>query len=192
MLHFVSASAPQENEYTKKDSRSLIESYIVSISQKDTEALASLYEETKTVVYGFALSILKNTHDAEDVLQETYIRIYDYAHTYKPSGNPMAWILQISKNLSLMLLRKKNRENSTEESEKDLLISDDFSSGIAEQLSVTDAMLKLTESERQIITLHAVSDLKHREIAKLLGLPLPTVLSKYRRSIKKLQKMLEE
>ncbi|MBQ2325886.1 MAG: sigma-70 family RNA polymerase sigma factor, partial [Clostridia bacterium] len=53
-------------------------------------------------------------------------------------------------------------------------------------------MESLTEEELRIVVLHAVSGFKHREIASLLSLPLPTVLSKYSRSIKKLKKMLAD
>ena len=191
MLYFGIISSPKENEYTNADKNLLLESYIAKAAEGDTDALAKLYGETKGAVYGFALSVLKNTHDAEDVLQDTYIRIYNYSHTYRPSGKPMAWILEITKNISYMLLRKKNRESIVSEEEAAGMHTDDFSSDTDIKLSVTDAMLKLSDEERQIITLHALSGLKHREIAKLLGLPLSTVLSKYSRSVKKLQNMLE-
>ena len=91
-----------------------------------------------------------------------------------------------------MLLRKKKREGTSPDDESERSFTDDFSYSTDEQLSVTEAMLKLSDDERQIITLHAVTGLKHREIARLLGMPLATVLSKYNRSIKKLQKILEE
>ena len=50
----------------------------------------------------------------------------------------------------------------------------------------------LSDTERQIVVLHAVSGFKHREIAAMLNLPLPTVLSKYNRAIKKLRSQLEK
>lgn len=46
-------------------------------------------------------------HDAEDVLQETYIRVYKAAGSYKPGGNPMPWILTTARNLSFMKLREQ-------------------------------------------------------------------------------------
>ena len=53
------------------------------------------------------------------------------------------------------------------------------------------ALTQLSEEESRIVLLHAVTGLKHREIAALLGLPLPTALSKYHRALKKLKKLLE-
>ena len=87
--------APNINESQK----SLIENYIKDISKGDKEALSKLYEVTKSSVYGFALSILKNMHDAEDVLQEVYVKIYENASLYQANKKPLAWILKITKNL---------------------------------------------------------------------------------------------
>ena len=58
---------------------------------------------------------------------------------------------------------------------------------------MTQAILaQLTQDEREIVVLHVVTGLKHREIAELLEMPLPTVLSKYRRSLKKLERLVRE
>jgi RNA polymerase sigma-70 factor (ECF subfamily) len=54
-----------------------------------------------------------------------------------------------------------------------------------------EAMRVLSDEERQIVILHAVSGVKHREIAKIMEMPLPTVLSKYNRAMKKLKKKMQ-
>ena len=61
-----------------------------------------------------------------------------------------------------------------------------------EAMVLREAMRILSAEERQIVLLHAVSGLKHREIADDLGMPLATVLSKYRRALAKLRKRLSE
>ena len=58
--------------------------------------------------------------------------------------------------------------------------------------SAMEQFSKLNEQERQILMLHAVTGLKHREIAEIMGIPLATVLSKYARSLKKLKHILQE
>ena len=155
----------------------------------EKEALAELYHETRTAVYGFSLSIVKNSTDAEDVLQDTYLRIYSSADSYKSKGNPMAWILTITKNLSLMKLRERRRFQDLEEHEWESVTAAD--SGSEDRQLLQAAMSILSPEERQIILLHALSGMKHREIASLLDLALPTVLSKYHRALKKLRKYLE-
>ena len=66
----------------------------------DKEALAALYEQTHAAVYGFALSILKNAQDAEDVLQDTYIQVWKAAENYVSAGKPLSWIFTITRNLA--------------------------------------------------------------------------------------------
>ena len=167
-----------------------LEPYISAIAGGDKTALATLYGETKTAVYGFALSILRNGYDAEDVLQEVYVRIWEAAPEYRPMGKPMAWILTITRNLATGVLRE--RMKTAEMPEEDFLLSpQNLIANTEERMVLEDAMSLISQSERQIILLHAVSGLKHIEIAKLLELPLATVLSKYSRARKKLQKIIE-
>ena len=105
----------------------------------------------------------------------------------------MAWILTIARNLSLMKLREQKRISQTPLEEMWDLQSGDKGLEEKEDKILLDGVLQsLTEEERQILMLHATSGLKHREIAAMLKLPLPTVVSKYRRALLKLEKRLKE
>ncbi len=168
-------------------SRPIDDELISKIAQGDTEALHILYDSAKASIYGFVLSITKNTHDAADVLQETFLSVYEKAHTYEPKNKPMAWILVIAKNHALSKLRSRNKIHLMDDENAEIGIS--FSKiDNAEQRMVLETAFKiLKDEEREILMLHAVSGLKHREIAKVLDLSINTVLSKYNRSIKKMQ-----
>ena len=169
------------------------EKLILSLAAGDSQALAELYSLTDSAVYGFALSILKDHHAAEDVMQETYLKIIDSAHGYTPMGKPMAWILTIVKNLAFMKLRTSKGELSVPLDESfDLTDSSDFQAESADRMVLSGVVSRLNDEERQIVTLFAVSGLKHREISSVMGIPLPTVLSKYRRALAKLKKYMEE
>ncbi len=161
------------------------------IAAGDPEGLRALYEETRGSVYGFALSILKSVQDAEDVLQETYIRIHGAAGRYQPQGRPLAWILTITRNLAMMKLRERGRRADPEEFQWEQFSLPDNAQGVEDRLTLLALLQNLSDEERQIVVLHAVSGFKHREIAALLQRPLPTVLSKYHRAMKKLRTMLE-
>ena len=160
---------------------------LARMADGDKDALSQLYAHTRPSVYGFALSILKNAHDAEDVLQDTYLQIWSAAGRYRAQGKPMAWILSIVRNLSLDRLRAQSHTEP--------LVPEDWQDRFAHTPAVTEedrmtlqALLSaLGDEERQIVILHALTGLKHREIAAVLQLPLPTVLSKYSRALKKLQ-----
>lgn len=176
------------NKYEYNDK--VLEKCIKDIANGDSDALTLLYTITKASVYGFALSILKNMHEAEDVLHDVYIKIHDNASTYQDNGKPMAWILTITKNLSLMKLRKKKHSVDIDEI---IEIIPSKCDRIADaRLLLTAAFKYISDEERNILTLHAVAGYKHREISKLLDIPLSTVLSKYNRAIKKIKKYMSE
>lgn len=165
---------------------------IASAAQGGREGLAELYRLTHAAVYGFALSIVKNAQDAEDVLQDVYLQVWQSAGGYRSQGKPMAWLLTIARNLSLSRLRERSRTVS--------LSPEGWQARFAQTPAVTqddrlalEALLEvLSDEERQVVALHAIAGLKHRETARLLSLPLSTVLSKYHRALKKLQFALKE
>ena len=171
--------------------KKILENCIKNIALGSKDDLKELYELTSSAVYAFSLSILKNTHEAEDVLQEVYIKIYDNASTYQENGKPMAWILTITKNLSLMKLRNnKHHVNIDEIIETIPSKSNDNTTDI--KILLTASFKHISDEERQILILHALSGYKHREISKLLDIPLSTVLSKYNRTIRKIRKFIGE
>ena len=161
------------------------------VGQGDPEAFEALYRSTEKAVYALALSILRNPHDAEDIVQETYLKVRAAAHLYVPQGKPLAWLFTITKNLCRDLLRGQSRtEAAPDGAEDDLRFS--YVSDPTDRLVLEAALKALGEEERQVVLLHAASGLKHREIARDLGLPLSTVLSRYSRALKKLQRYLTE
>ncbi len=176
---------------THRDMRQL-EEILAAIAHGDKEALQHLYQSTRTAVYGFALSILKNRHDAEDILQEVYIRIFHSSDSYRPEGKPMAWIFAITRNLALMRLREGRRYGELPEEAWAQIPAKDSGLSTEDRMALDAAMQGLTDEERQIVMLHALTGMKHREIAEVMELALPTVLSKYHRAIKKMRHMLTE
>lgn len=168
------------------------EGMISRIASGDRDALAQLYEETRHAVFGFALSILQNRPSAEDVLQDTYLKVWSSAAAYKPQGKPMAWILRITRNLALMKLREKRNRDIQLTERMDIPAALDTEEGRLDRIVLELALNTLSDEERQIIMLHSLSGLRHREIAEILQLPLSTVLSKYRRTLKKLEKLIKE
>ena len=164
-----------------------LDELIEKIAAGDRDALALLYEQTNKSVYGFALSILKDTHDAQDVLQDCYLRIYSAADSYRSQGKPMAWILTITRNLCLKCRQAHSKCAPMPEEDWNFIPQEDAEFSAGDKMTLSLCMKSLSDVGRQIVVLHAVSGLKHREIAALLKMPLPTVLSNYNRPIKKLQ-----
>ncbi len=165
----------------------VLDPYIARIADHDKDALAQLYHLTSGSVYGFALSMLKNTEDAEDVLQDTYLSIYASASGYRSMGKPLAWILRITRNLCLMKLRDRKKIAATPLEELNLSFDNAPLMTHEDRIVLKSCMQYLSKEEAQIVMLRAVSGFKHREIADFLALPLSTVLSKYHRAIKKIK-----
>ena len=92
-------------QQTAADGRAFLEQCLARMSLGDKDALAEFYEKTRDALYGFILAIVKNQQDAEDVLQDTYLRIYGAAGGYQATGSPMPWVFTIARNLALMRLR---------------------------------------------------------------------------------------
>lgn len=166
-----------------------LEELLRQIALGSQQAFEELYRATDSAIYGYALSLTKNHHEAQDIMMDTYLKIRCAAHLYMPMGKPMAWILTITKNIARTKLRSAGRQIPLDDLEE---TTPSFDRDSEEAVALEQAMKVLGDQERQILILHAVTGLKHREIAEMLGMPLATVLSKYDRSLKKLKKALEE
>jgi len=168
------------------------EELFVRIGKGEKEAFCLLYQKTSNAVFSYALSLLQNREDAEDAMQETFLKICSAAHLYTAMGKPMAWILTIARNVCMMKYRQQMHMSGIPVEE--IKEKQDFSQieDREDRIVLETAFQVLSKQECQIIVLHAVSGMKHREIGELLQEPLSTVLSKYNRGIKKLRRQLEE
>lgn len=166
------------------------ENLILRIGQNDSDAIDALYRDTEKTMYAFALSLTRRHEEALDLMQDTYVKVISAAHLYKPMGKPLAWMFTICKNLFLSEKRKHKKYADFNEIdfENDVLFS--YEMDYEDQVVLKAALGLLTDEERQIILLYAVSGLKHKEIADAIGLGLSTTLSKYHRGLKKLRKHL--
>lgn len=171
--------------------RRALEKTLLQIAAGERDALEQLYHQTRAAVYGMALSILKNPHDAQDVAQDTFVRVWECAPQYCAKGSPMAWILTIARNLALTKLRRDGRHVELDEAQWEAIPADAPNVTPEDRCLLQTALAALSDEERQVVLLHALTGLKHREIAALLEMPLATVLSKYHRALKKLREFMK-
>lgn len=169
----------------------ILDSLLKRVAAGEQEALSDLYGRTRVAVYGFSLSYLKNGHDAEDITQDTFVQIWNHSSHYVSQGKPMAWILTIARNLSLEKLRKQSRIQDLSDNQRESFSIENPAFTTEDRVVLHAAFYSLSEEEQRVLLLHAVAGLKHREIAQILDLALPTVLSKYHRALKKLRLILE-
>lgn len=176
----------------KKEKAGIYDELIIRIANGEEEAFTELYYETYKQLYAFVLSMTANVHDADDIVQETYIKVKSAAHLYKSQGKALSWIFKIAQNQTRMMWRKTKDVTFTELDSINEKITLGEIGKVEDREMLQKAFQILSEQEIKIVTLHLVSGFKHREISDLLELPLATVLSKYRRGLMKMKKYLKE
>lgn len=176
-----------EDETARRDRE--LEQLLLQVGRGDREAFAQLYGLTRGAVYALALSLLRDAHEAQDVAQDVYVKVWESAPAYRSQGSPMAWLLTVARNLARSRLRQSGRQIELDEEAWNAIPA--AVPDVEERQFLRGALARLGTEEREIVLLHAVTGLKHREIAQLLELPLSTVLSKYHRGLKKLRAQMK-
>ena len=131
-------------------------------------------------------NILSDRADSEENVNDTYLHAWQAMPPQRPAILS-AFLGKIARNLALMRLRKAENKNISFD---ELFHVEDPHNAYREMENhmVLDKVLRLlTDSERQIVMLHALSGLKHREVADLLDIPQATAISRYNRALAKLR-----
>lgn len=191
LFTMLSGTVHEPKSDKEKDPNAVLEQSLIRLTQaadSDKTALGEIYELMRVPVHAYALSILKNPYDAEDVLHDALLCVDQAAARYRPDGKPMAWIMTITRNLCYQKLRCQTRMVDLPEEAWDRYMDAAEEVTPEDSLVLRQCMEKLSEEERQILVMHAVADMKHREISAVMELPLSTVLAKYHRALKKIRK----
>lgn len=165
-----------------------LEKYIVGIIKKDEAAFEAIYEATKASVYAIIVAIVKDRDIANDLMQDTYIAMIEKIHQYKRGKNLLNWILGIARNKAIDYYRRKQKEMLIDVNEADYLLPKTPPQG-ERDLLIQEILATLDEMELQVFLLHIMQNIKHRDIAKILNIPLGTSLWYYHKALKKIKKM---
>ncbi len=146
------------------------------------------------MMYNVSFRIVKSRADAEDVVQESFIKGFDKIDQIKDEMNLGAWLKRIVINGSLDLVRKRKKEYWIEEKSivekgyQEIELEDDSSITIK---MIKECLEKLKEKYRIILVLYMIEDYNHREIGEMLKIKESTVRNQYRRGKAKLLEMLQ-
>ncbi len=173
------------------------EELVARLSYRDIKAFETLYDRYGTLVYSTALRVVADTHLAEDVAQETLLRLWRKPEYYVPQrGRFVTWLLSVARNRAVDLVRTRGRrrkhEVHGEEPEKTLPASNRTDPALAAQLSdqrriVRQALASIPAEQRQVIELAYFGGYTQQEIADLLNQPLGTVKTRIRLGMQKLK-----
>ena len=161
----------------------------------DEEAFAALFHKYKNLVYKTAYLMLGNANEAEDALQEVFLKVHKSLSTFQPSkGAFTTWLHRITVNHCLNRRRKRRIfALSLDEISPTSLTSHSSSpeSQLAEEETVLQALSRLSEKLRTVVILRYYWELSYAEIAQILDIPVGTVKSRLNLALKTLRKELE-
>lgn len=161
------------------------------VSQGDRAAFKTFYDTTNSRLMGLAMRILSRRDDAEDVVQEAYVRVWLNAGKYDPvRGAPMPWVWKILRNAVIDRLRRNRVLHEDLDDYVDRLPMPEAPT--AARLDLTAGLTKLGPSKARVLTLSFVEGHTQEKIADELNIPLGTLKSQIRRSLKQLRRHLDD
>ena len=171
---------------------------------KDFEAIAFQYMDS---LYSTALRFTRNTEEAEDLVQDTYLRAYRFFDKFQKGTNFKAWIFKILTNTFINKYRKKVRTPQqvqldkvaysleNEDNGEEILEWAGYDESKYEELfddDITAALSQLSDDFRMVVLLADIEGFSYKEIAQIIGRPAGTVMSRLFRGRRMLQRILDK
>jgi RNA polymerase sigma-70 factor (ECF subfamily) len=172
-----------------------LKALIARTAREDRAAFRALYDATSPRVYGVLVALLRNDDTAQDVLQDTFVKVWARAGEYHSErGEVLSWIIAIARYRALDLLRASRRRSSYEQQagESPLLTLPAVSASDEFSLRLTDCLDRLAERQRRNIVAAFVRGFTHEELARQENTPLGTIKSRIRRGLQRLRECLEQ
>jgi len=177
------------------------EELIAQFQAGNEDAYLEIVERFKNRLFAFIYRFVGDEDIAEDLVQDTLIKVYTHRHAYREIARFSTWIYTIAGNLARTELRKRKRRATFSMSALGLgereyeLPSEDFTpsktlEGEQTEKHIRIALAKLPLHFRTVIILRDVQELSYEEISKIMKIPLGTVKSRVNRARLKLQEML--
>ncbi len=165
------------------------------MKQKQQDIFTDLYRKHSSYLYAVCLRYAKNKEDAEDVLQEGFLKIYHSLDHFKGNSNIKTWMQSIMINTAINHYRKKKRIDFNTINIDDVEIFKQDNNDAINKLS-TDELLqvinKLPDGYRLIFNLYSIEGYKHKEIAELLNIHEGTSKSQLAKARITIQKLIDK
>jgi len=178
---------------------------IEDVREGDIAALAALVEKYKRMAYRVAIKITRNHEDANDVVQDAFLKTYDSIHRFRMDSSFETWLYRIVVNLSLNVVKRKkirgecalSKETinqATKDVKRRVEVKNDPSIQAEKQELrewVTKAVESLPVHHRTVVILHELEGLTHSEIASILNCSVSTVRTRLHYARKRLRELLK-
>ncbi len=179
---------------TRKRKISLTEDELVlALKNREKVAIEALYDMYSSSLFGVISRIIADTAVAEDVLQETFVKIWHSFNSYSTEkGRLFTWMVNIARNLSIDKIRSKDfkNQNKNQELENNVTFIDEQKNTVykPELLGIKELVQTLKPEQKSILDLVYFKGYTHVEAADELGIPLGTIKTRLRMAIMELRK----
>jgi RNA polymerase sigma-70 factor (ECF subfamily) len=160
---------------------------MLRVKARDREAMASLYARYATPLFRFLLHLMGRREPAEDVLQETFLRVWRAGPAYEPSAAVSTWLFTVARNAALNALARQ-RGRALTDAEAEGAVAPEAEEGGGEREAVRAAVDRLPAGERAVVILSVYGGLRYAEIARALGIPAGTVKSRMAAAVARLRR----
>ncbi len=164
------------------------------VAAGDREAFRALYDATSPKLFGIVLRITGNRAEAEEILQDAYVRVWRKASLYRPeAGQPMAWLAAIARNAALDRIRASRIERARSDYDESILerLAAPEVNPVTRQ-SLRQCLGALDEEARRCVILAYCSGYSREELAEQFGRPVGTIKTLLHRTTKALKACLEQ
>ena len=131
------------------------------------DIIKEIYSTYKQAVYNYLFYLTSNTHTAEDLTQETFLKVFKYFNGFKGDSSLKTWIIKISRNTYLTHLKKSPPVESNLDDCEAVSVSDGLIN-VNENILINHCLSKLAEKDRTLIILRDMNGFGYREIANIL------------------------
>lgn len=159
------------------------------IQKRDSRGFELLYQHYFRFLFSTAYSVLNNEDDSYDVIQSVMLRLYTLDEKLFPSGHELDWLRTVVRNEALMKLRKERATVPLEDG-FELPIQDQRIDDFVNMEQFRSLTAALNERQRRVVTMKIMGGMTHKEIARMLALPIGTVQWLYSTSIKELRRAM--
>ena len=166
------------------------EALLTQIAQGDETAFLALYDRYSQPLYNYILRLIQRPKDAEDLLQETFLSIWQSSRRFRGKSSVKTWVYRIAHNRTVSWLRRQKNLDRAPASPEELEIRD--TAHLPEDALITDwqnariqaAIQQLTPKHRAVIELTFVQEFSYKEIGEILQIPVGTVKSRMSYALK--------
>jgi len=156
------------------------------------QAQQDLYQRYVQAMYNVVVRMVNHSADAEDIIQEVFVKVFRNLHTFQGESTLGAWIKRITVNTTLNFIRKEKRNNEVVLAEGIDIpeIIEELDTAKYSMAQIHHAIKQLPERCRVVLSLYLIEGYQHQEIAEILGVTVSTSKTQYRRGRQLLQEIL--